>query len=516
METELETANGGVNRATGYSESARARLRQEMIETNRRVRETRRQNTTTASVRSVRMIRNARHSRQQQIGQQASEQTWYERSFLESEIREQQRQQLTALRELQLRQENLDRARVVQARRLSEQQAMRDYLLSTTRSRRYQHRQQVRNSMLRIHFRTRLGQSPSISLSVMPSQTVGSIKDMLSNQVGIPTSCIQLLRSGQPMQDRRALNGYFMPQDTILELRDTRQAHTIAPPSPALPRIQARNRPMVSAASTPMRPRQPLGDCPICLCDCTEPRWTPCGHVFCRQCIMRHLGMSNKCPLCRRTVAINRLRGPPTPPTPLPAVPATTRSSKSLTRKCWGHGVTSRRLPGGGEQHTIKRESLVDGTDCREQDEFNFVCGQVARLGAQRSVVRVDMYEVPSVQSRYQCTHGKMPHSRQLWVFHGTAARNVMHIMAGGFKVGGADVAIANGNMYGTGVYTATGPRTPMSFSGDGGCVILAKALEGVRGTCERAGFDCWSPKDDWLVFRDGGQLLPTYVVYFD
>ena len=532
-----DTINGGVNRATGYSESARARLQMEMIEANRRARETRRANRTSSSVRSVRLVRNARNSRQQQVNQQQSQPTWSERAIMYSEFREHQRRQQMAILEVQIRQENLDRARAIRARRLSEQQAQRDYFSSITHSRRSQHRQQARNSLLRIHFRTRDGQSPSISVSVPPSQTVGRLKDELSTLSGIPKFWMQLLRSGQRMQDRRPLNYYFLPQNTTLELRDMRQARGAAAPPPTLPPIRAHStgRPSASAtntsapssssmststsSSTPMRPRQPLGDCPICLCECTNPRWTPCGHVFCRDCIMQHLGMSDKCPLCRQTVATSRLRGPPTPPTPLPTASATTRSTihTSRTVKSWGKGVTSTTLSSGGQRHTIKRESLEDGADCREQDEFNFVCGQVSRLGARQRVVRVDVYEVPSVQSRYESMHAKMSLSRELWVFHGTAARNITHIMTGGFKVGGAGIAIANGNMYGSGVYTATGPHTPMSFSGGGGGgVLLVKALEGVRGASERAECDCWSPKDDWLVFRDGHQLLPTYVVYFD
>ena len=80
-----------------------------------------------------------------------------------------------------------------------------------------------------------------------------------------------------------------------------------------------------------------------------------------------------------------------------------------------------------------------------------------------------------------------------------------------------ADVPVANGSAYGHGVYTATGPNTPMGYANAGNAgnrVILAKALEGVKGRQEVD--DCWAPKDDWLVFKTGEQLIPKYVVHFE
>ena len=39
--------------------------------------------------------------------------------------------------------------------------------------------------------------------------------------------------------------------------------------------------------------------CPICLCSFTDPQSTPCGHIFCKECIMNALNNGSFCPLCR-------------------------------------------------------------------------------------------------------------------------------------------------------------------------------------------------------------------------
>merc|ERR1712110_957233 len=43
----------------------------------------------------------------------------------------------------------------------------------------------------------------------------------------------------------------------------------------------------------------PEEGCPICLNPFEEPRWTPCGHAFCRGCVVPYL-KNNKpqCPVC--------------------------------------------------------------------------------------------------------------------------------------------------------------------------------------------------------------------------
>ena len=84
--------------------------------------------------------------------------------------------------------------------------------------------------------------------------------------------------------------------------------------------------------------------------------------------------------------------------------------------------------------------------------------------------------------------------------------------------MGGTDgIPITNGAAYGNGVYTATGPATPMlSYAGVTSQVILARALPGQQGdTVHAAGVDMWRPRREWAVFADPASLLPVYVVRF-
>jgi hypothetical protein len=179
-------------------------------------------------------------------------------------------------------------------------------------------------------------------------------------------------------------------------------------------------------------------------------------------------------------------------------------------------------LSNGVVRHSI-RASDVDQSETRELAEFNFAYAQLQKLlVSSTSVIRnirvqqVDVYESPLVERNYAIKKLSMAQSRELWVFHGT--NNIEAIMSGGFKVGGQDIGVrvVHGSVFGFGVYTATGPNTPMQYarsSGENKRVILAKALEGAKGP--QGTSDCWAPKDDWLVFKTGEQLLPKYVVYW-
>lgn len=42
--------------------------------------------------------------------------------------------------------------------------------------------------------------------------------------------------------------------------------------------------------------------CPICFDYFSKPILTPCGHSFCFNCILKHLGMSRNCPMCRNEI----------------------------------------------------------------------------------------------------------------------------------------------------------------------------------------------------------------------
>jgi hypothetical protein len=88
--------------------------------------------------------------------------------------------------------------------------------------------------------------------------------------------------------------------------------------------------------------------------------------------------------------------------------------------------------------------------------------------------------------------------------------------MCNGFLVGGAGVQVANGTAYGQGVYSATGPNTPMGYAKSSNEVILAMAVKGKHTSgSQTAGSDSWSPKQDWMIFAKGEQLHPTYVVHY-
>jgi len=194
-----------------------------------------------------------------------------------------------------------------------------------------------------------------------------------------------------------------------------------------------------------------------------------------------------------------------------------------MAQKPWSI-VRGERKRSGEVKYAIRPQDLHDGADSREQDEFNFACGQMNRLlGTTSSVVprvvtQVDVYSNELCEATYASMKEAMPSSREVWVFHGTGGDGIEGIMQSGFRVAGLDPgapAMRNGNVHGRGVYTATGPNTPMAYSNSAGtnAVILAKALEGNRGRQEIG--DCWAPRGDWLVFKTGEQLLPKYVVHW-
>jgi hypothetical protein len=200
------------------------------------------------------------------------------------------------------------------------------------------------------------------------------------------------------------------------------------------------------------------------------------------------------------------------------------RATAPSTSKQWSSA--GMHLQDGTLKHEIDREDLQSGADTREQDEFNFASGQMQRLqpdgDATNSRVRkVVVYENPFVTALYASKQSAMIQTgpcRELWVFHGTAEQNIEAIMSEGFKVGGnGTIEIRNGAVHGKGVYTATGPNTPVRYSNQAGgnAVILSKALEGTKGRQELG--DCWAPirDQDWLVFKSGEQLLPKYAVYW-
>jgi len=136
-----------------------------------------------------------------------------------------------------------------------------------------------------------------------------------------------------------------------------------------------------------------------------------------------------------------------------------------------------------------------------------------------RKISSIDVYDLPLLRRKFEATkrafHSSGKPAKPIWVFHGTSPSTVRKIVTEGFKVGGVDTAVVNGSAYGRGVYCATGPHDPLSY-GKQKTVILAKALVGVQGASERSGYDSWTPRNDWVIFKRGEQLLPVYVVNID
>ncbi|RDA87704.1 hypothetical protein CP532_1770 [Ophiocordyceps camponoti-leonardi (nom. inval.)] len=48
-------------------------------------------------------------------------------------------------------------------------------------------------------------------------------------------------------------------------------------------------------------------DCQICFCLLYDPYTTPCGHTFCRHCLLKAYDRRDRCPLCRRPLGIDPL-----------------------------------------------------------------------------------------------------------------------------------------------------------------------------------------------------------------
>lgn len=129
----------------------------------------------------------------------------------------------------------------------------------------------------------------------------------------------------------------------------------------------------------------------------------------------------------------------------------------------------------------------------------------------------VSLWVNPVLKKQYDAKRAEFQSAgkpiEEVWVFHGTGHDVTEQICQDGFKIGGQDVAVAHGTVHGTGVYTATGPLSPMAYNQNRDSnkhVILAKGLLGTRDVDSRA------PKADWLVFNTKEQLLPLYVVYYD
>lgn len=226
-----------------------------------------------------------------------------------------------------------------------------------------------------------------------------------------------------------------------------------------------------------------------------------------------------------RTQRTRRIRrnGGPLPQTaklvsPPPAISLRSVKSQGLE---WSSHVACREITMGKglSSKCISIPRALQTQRSLDQHHFNIAAMQFCNLlnKAPDKILRVDVYVANTfVENRYYDRRKELKSiskdlSRELWVFHGTSdAKNFDRIMTQGFFIGGGGIIPAkNGAAHGKGVYTATGPSTPMSYARTTNAVILARALEGQPGK------DSKRVNKDWLVLRRTDHLLPRYVVYY-
>ena len=95
-------------------------------------------------------------------------------------------------------------------------------------------------------------------------------------------------------------------------------------------------------------------------------------------------------------------------------------------------------------------------------------------------------------------------------VFHGTEKDAIEKIIEEGYKIGGEGVAVRNGRVFGSGVYTAVDPNVSIPYSNGGSMMLLSSALVGEPGKDYSNGASA-----DVLVLKKAEYLLPKYIVHF-
>jgi hypothetical protein len=180
--------------------------------------------------------------------------------------------------------------------------------------------------------------------------------------------------------------------------------------------------------------------------------------------------------------------------------------------------------------HSIARSDLSLHEISKEQSEFQKAAFQFFTFTKYpiEYVKRVEVIEYgpnSKVRTNYECCRASFAaqglSTVEALVFHGTPSLDtVRKIVTHGFKVGGKDegVGVAHGSAHGLGVYTAISPSTPQSFCAGSNALILAKGLRGKQTqnhhTNKKANSVC--PNADWIIFKEGCQVLPLYVVHFN
>ena len=135
----------------------------------------------------------------------------------------------------------------------------------------------------------------------------------------------------------------------------------------------------------------------------------------------------------------------------------------------------------------------------------------------------------PSVQRRFAADaalhSGAVDAADLRPVWHGTPARNIQGIARMGLCVPGgrSGVPVANGQVYGRGVYTATTPETPRWYAPDGH-MLLAAVVDDTAAPRMRAGAERPRPMttrrvkhcgNGYVVVRRDEAIVPLYDVEF-
>ena len=162
----------------------------------------------------------------------------------------------------------------------------------------------------------------------------------------------------------------------------------------------------------------------------------------------------------------------------------------------------------------------------RDSREFNIALGHFKRMGgglAAKQVIQIDVYSNATLRGRFEAKKDEFrkagKNSGEEWVFHNTPSdANIVPIMRDGLKVGGqGGISVAHGAAHGSGIYTSK--STVNSYTGSTNKAILARALPGTQiggASSQHAPHaDSFLPNGDWVIYKDGSQLLPTYVIHF-
>ena len=123
---------------------------------------------------------------------------------------------------------------------------------------------------------------------------------------------------------------------------------------------------------------------------------------------------------------------------------------------------------------------MVNGITTEDSQHFSQAFTQYGALlqGSAKRVQKVEYYINPILQANFDKKMAEFKAAgksdQPIWIFHGSDSGNIPLIMEGGFKVGGKTYGgkkfpVANGAVHGQGVYSATGPNTPMAYSARAG-----------------------------------------------